>query len=616
MKKRVISMALAVCMILAMLTVGAAATEATTGQVQTMQALGIMVGDETGNLNLSGSVTRAQFVKMMTAASAYKDTVGGGYGYSLFKDVKSDHWASEYIKVAVEQGWITGYVDGTFRPDNTVTLEEACTALLRMLGYDSSTMAGTFPTAQLSKASAIGLLDGVTATQGDPLTRNDCVVLFNNLLTAQNSSGTIYATTIGYTVTNGEVDYSALVTANTKGPFVAESGSLQLPFTTDNLTVYYNGSSSTLAAVEPYDVYYYNSNLRTVWIYSDRVTGTVTAVSPNQVAPTSVTVAGNEYTISGSTASYKLSSQGEFGTGDIVTLLLGMNGEVVDVISATESTGTYYGVVVSSEKDGGDSDNATVRNVVQVACTDGAVRTFYSTSAATVGRLVSVVSDEDGTSIRALSTKSTSGTVNAAGTKLGTLSFAENVEILDTDSDGGYVRIYPSRLAGAKLSSNDVRYYELDQNGDICLLILNEVTGDTATYGYITSAKSSSGDMSVSSSYTYLVDGQTKTLSSGNQSFNVKEGGAAFHYDTTGQVSSIRNLDSVRLTSLSTLRAEGGGKTYQLADNVQVLLQSNDAYYATTLSAINTQDYQLTGWYDDQGNAAGGRIRIIVAVKR
>ena len=124
-----------------------------------------------------------EFVTMMTAASSYKDSNGTDTGVSLFKDVKSDHWASEYIKLAVEQGWITGYVDGTFRPNNTVTLEEACTALLRMLGYDSSSLAGTFPTAQLSKASAVGLLDGMTATRGQKLTRSDCVSLLNNLLT-------------------------------------------------------------------------------------------------------------------------------------------------------------------------------------------------------------------------------------------------------------------------------------------------------------------------------------------------------------------------------------------------------------------------------------------------
>ena len=619
MKRRAISLLLAACMLCGLLTVGASAASSTqTGAVETVKALGIMVGDASGNMNLTGNVTRAQFVKMMTAASSYKDSIGAGYGYSLFKDVKSDHWASEYIKLAVEQGWITGYVDGTFRPNNTVTLEEACAALLRMLGYDSSSLAGSYPTAQLSKASAVGLLDGMSAAQGQKLTRSDCVTLFNNLLTAKNSEGNVYAVTLGYTVTNGEVDYSTLVAADTKGPFVSNNGSVELPFGTQNITVYYDGASSTLSAVENYDVYYYNTNLRTVWVYHERVTGTITALSPSKTAPTAVTVAGNEYEITTSAAAYKLSTQGEYQQGDVVTLLLGMNGDVVDVVSATaaSTSGTYYGVVVSSEKDGGDSDSASVRNIVQVACTDGAVRTFYTNSAASVGRLVTVTADEDGASIRALSNKSVSGTVNSAATKLGTLAFADNVEILDTDSDGGYVRIYPSRLAGVKLSDSDVRYYELDKNGDISRMILNKVTGDTATYGFITSAKSYSGEMSVSGSYQYIIDGKAGTISSASQSFNVEEGGAAFHYDTEGNVTSIKNLESVKITSLYDLYVTAGSERYELASEVQVLLKSGDDYYASSLSAINTKEYQLTGWYDDQGYSAGQQIRVIVAAEK
>ena len=52
---------------------------------------------------------------------------------------------------------MTGYTDGTFRPDETVKLEEACAAVLKLLGYDTSALAGSFPSAQLSKAAALGL---------------------------------------------------------------------------------------------------------------------------------------------------------------------------------------------------------------------------------------------------------------------------------------------------------------------------------------------------------------------------------------------------------------------------------------------------------------------------
>ena len=133
MKKRFLSILLAVCTAASLLSVpaGAAVAAADSGEVQTVRALGILTGDSAGNLNLSGCVTRAQFAKMLVCASQYKDSVGDGEGVSLFKDVKSDHWASRYIKVAVDEGWMTGYTDGTFRPSQTITLEQACATVLR-----------------------------------------------------------------------------------------------------------------------------------------------------------------------------------------------------------------------------------------------------------------------------------------------------------------------------------------------------------------------------------------------------------------------------------------------------------------------------------------------------
>ncbi len=40
---------------------------------------------------------------------------------------------------------MSGYTDGSFRPNQTVTLEEACTAALTLLGYDVTTLTGGFP---------------------------------------------------------------------------------------------------------------------------------------------------------------------------------------------------------------------------------------------------------------------------------------------------------------------------------------------------------------------------------------------------------------------------------------------------------------------------------------
>ena len=622
--KRLTATALGVLLALTLFPAGALAASGDT-RLETIRALGIMAGDESGNMNLSSAVTRAEFVKMMAAASVYRDSVGEGYGASLFQDVKSSHWASGYIKLAVEQEWMTGYVDGTFRPDNTITLEEGCTALLRLLGYGSDSLSGSYPTAQLSKAKAVGLLTDLSLSQGETLSRQDCVTLFYNLLTAENSAGAVYGTVLGYTVTNGEVDYSALVTADTKGPYVAESGTLDLPFSTDSVTVYYNGSLSSLAAAEEYDVYYYNENLRTVWIYRSRVTGTLTAVSPSQAAPTAVTVAGGSYDIGTSSAAYKVSSQGNFSAGDVVTLLLGMNGEVVDVVSSVSSSSetSYYGVVVSSEKNASSSDTGSgggtsEQVVTQVACSDGTVRTFYhSGSIHAAGRLVRVVTEDGSTSVKTLTSKTLSGRVSSDGSRFAGYDLAEGVEILDTDSQGSYVRIYPSRLAGETLESGDVLYYTLDADGAIDRLILRDATGDLADYVYLTGVSTTSGSMSSAGTYTYLQNGESRSFSS-SAVFSVETGGAALFYDD-GEISRIRQLASVRLTNLSDLSAGSAGATWALDESVQVFLKSgvlSDSYYLTDLSEINADDYLLTGWYDDLGYSAGGRIRIIIAEVR
>ena len=381
-------------------------------------------------------------------------------------------------------------------------------------------------------------------------------------------------------------------------------------------------------------MYYYNENLQTVWVYSDKVSGTLTALSPSSAAPTSITVTGTEYELGTSTAIYKCSSQGEFSTGDVVTLLLGMNGEVVDLLSAgsvgsSTSSTVYYGTVLSSQKGASSSStssssSSSVQTETQVVCSDGTVRTFYTSGGPySVGRLVSVTLDSSGTTIKSMQSKSLSGKVSSDGTSFADYDFASDVEILDTDGEGSYARIYPSRLAGYTLKSSDVVYYTLNSQGEIDCLILSNVTGDTAEYVYLSGVEdnSTSGSDSIqniSVTYTYIQDGETQTLNS-DRKYSIKTGGAALGYDEDGQVDSMKQLDSVTLDSLSGLTAVGDGRKYTISEQVQVLLRDDDSrrsYYLTDLSEINAQDYDLTGWYDDLDHSAGGHIRIIVATPK
>ena len=600
MKSKVLSLILAVCTLCSLLVSPASAVGGDSA-VQMVQALGILDGTD-----LESPVTRAEFSKMLVAASSYKDSVSSeGSGYSLFRDVKSSYWASEYIRCAVSEGWMTGYTDGTFRPDETVKLEEACAAVLKLLGYDTSALAGSFPSAQLSKAAALGLRDGISLKQGGTMARRDCAALFSNLMTAKTSGGQIYAETLGYTVTNGEVDYTALTLENLSGP--------SLPF--QPATVYRNGEISSSAVLNQYDVYYYDQGSSTLWIYTDRVSGKITELSPSATSPTSVTVAGAAYEIGSSAATYKLSALGGGKAGTIVTLLLGMDGSVVDVLTGTSVEAVYYGMVESSEKVVAEDGNAAVQTDVTVLCTDGTAKTFAVDKAMDykAGRLVSVNVSEGSVTIKTLTEKHTSGKVNSTATKLGDLSFADNVEILDTSSEGTAAAVDASRLSGMSLDSDDIRYYGLNEEGRIEYLILDDVTGDLWTYAYLTNLEDQSQEMSINVTYTYLVDGTEQTLRSASVKYPVETGGIAIAYKSDGSIQTMQRMKSVKLTELSGSWAMASNQRYAIADDVQVYLRKNGSYYLTALSAVNAEDYTLTGWYNNSSSSAGRQIRIIIA---
>ena len=593
---------------------------------QAVRLLGVMNGDENGDMNLEGLVTRAQFAKMMVAASSYKDSVGQTSGVSPFRDVTRDHWAAGYVKLAADNGWVNGYTDGTFRPNENIRTEECAAALLRLLGYGPADLTGAYPDAQLSKYRALGLGDGVRRGQGEYLTRGDCMNIFYNLMESKTKEGQYYGSVLGYQLgQDGKLDYASLVSSNMEGPFIAEAGGLNLPFD-GKIAVYLNGAQAQLEDAQAYDVYYYNANLKTVWIYHNRATGLYTAASPGTAAPTAVTVAGNQYGVGSSEASYALSDMGQFSIGDTVTLLLGLDGQAVGVQKAETAAGQHYGVVVStsSQTYQDAAGQSRTRNMAKISCTDGAVMEFDSGSTKfSAGDLVYAAVEDGKTTLKGLAGKSFSGNVSSDGKSVGQLTLAEGVQIIDSDKEGQTKVIYPSRLAGASLKSTDVRYYALDASGRVSHLILNNATGDLGSYGVITSASEvdqtiSDPDSGVQS---WTISGTYKTLIrgvegvvSGNKLYNVKVGPAQFVYDDDRAVKSMRNLPEVRLTALSQLYAMAGNQRYQLADDVQVYIRTNRTYDQSNVSAVS-QGYNLTGYYD-QGGAAGGRIRVIVATKQ
>ena len=484
MKKRFLALLLAVSMAVSMLAMPAAALgSASNTAVQTSITLGGMDAGQTGSLD--AAVTRGAFARMLVAFSAYRESAAsqGAVG-TLYKDVPgSSQWAP-YIRIAVQQGWMNGYTDGTFRPDNAVTLEEACTAVLKLLGYKMTDLNGAFPAAQLNKAQELGLRSQLNRAQGQTMNYEDCAMLLYNALTANTASGGAYGSTLGFTVANGQVDTSTVLLSSLKGPFVASEGT-QLPFAP--VSVYRNDKVSESGELNKYDVYYYSESLQTVWIYTRRAAGRITAVSPSASAPTAVTVAGTSYQLGSSAVASKISSLNGGGVGEVVTLLLGMDNEVADVVTGEEADSVFYGVVQTATRSLVEDNGADVLQRVAVMCTDGITRTVNVDKSLNypAGWMVRIDVTPEGENVTAIENRTISGTVSADATMLGDHKLADDVQILDTTTEGVAGTVRPSRLSGTKLNMLNVRYYTLNDNGEIDRLILNDVTGDLWKYGVL-----------------------------------------------------------------------------------------------------------------------------------
>ena len=326
------------------------------------------------------------------------------------------------------------------------------------------------------------------------------------------------------------------------------------------------------------------------------------------------------------------------------------------------------------------------------------------------GWLVEIKVTPEGESVEHIDDRRVNGTINTNATALGAAALADDVEILDTTSEGVAGTVRPSRLSGVTLSDLDVRYYTVNDAGQIDRLILNDVTGDLWSYGVLDDVKNLamnysdlkslvtsiaatggtdgsgstsdttttvtgataadrlsnllvpttseilwgivSGDI-LSTAWQKLTSNTGSLMSIGfqqiaeitgtpfKQIFNyigggatyicyvngavasyttaikypVLAGGIAVRQETTGSVKAMMQLMPLKIDKVGAASVLSGNERYEMADNAQVYLWYKGQYYPTKLAQVDADGYQLTGWYDNFGCAAGKKVRVIIAVK-
>lgn len=178
--KKILSIIL-ICLQLLTITAFADGIQLTDAQKEDLYNLGIMTGDENGDLRLNDNITRAEAAKMICVAGNIN--LPSNTGEKIFDDVAADHWAYQYIYAVKENKIINGDGNGNFNPENNITNEEIVKMIVCLLGYgEMAEQQSGYPAGYTATASRIGITSNLNLKTKTPATRNDVAIMISNAL--------------------------------------------------------------------------------------------------------------------------------------------------------------------------------------------------------------------------------------------------------------------------------------------------------------------------------------------------------------------------------------------------------------------------------------------------
>lgn len=517
MKKRLLTALLAAVMFCTTLAAPAGAAGSTrfsdltdsgvTTAVESLRLMGVLDGYGDGTFRPDGKLNRAQFCKMLTYVMDGGSELGRYRTVTIFPDVKPSHWAAGYINLAAKgKGVISGFADGRFYPERTVTIGQAVTILVRLLGYKDEDVGGVWPDSFMAVGATIGLTDGIGAAGNAPLTRAQAAKLFMNLLVAQKKDGgTLYelseetellsvdggsgvlktsdgksypmahptaSTTLtgarGRVVLNkGKaltfLPQSAGSTGNADAAVIVYEDRSAAGFQTlagnSDYRIYKNGTLATAGDLRKNDVATYYPATNSILVCDTRVTVYYESCEPNPAAPTKIKVLNGTELHVLSTARDSLA---EFKPGDQMTLLLTADGQVAGATkpSGNAGRGNAMGVVTQEGK-------------IQLLCGTSTIELAAAAEEKYLGQVVRVSSGDKGKISLNIQSGNVRGDLDVSKRELGGKPLAENAMVFD----GGKL-IALSQLNAGLIPSGQIQYARTNWAGQVDLVVLNRKTGE------------------------------------------------------------------------------------------------------------------------------------------
>lgn len=178
MKRKIIVLALAASMLAGSVTALADGTEYS-DEIEFVTSNGIMNGDENGDLDLQDTITRAEFMKMLMKAAEGEALENYSVNTGIrFDDVPDDLWSAPYINKAASCGFVDGYEDDLFHPDDSITYIQAIKLILAACGID--TRYTDYPYGYITSAVETGILKGLEFEPDRAITRGETAKLMYN----------------------------------------------------------------------------------------------------------------------------------------------------------------------------------------------------------------------------------------------------------------------------------------------------------------------------------------------------------------------------------------------------------------------------------------------------
>lgn len=157
-------------------------------QINTLAFLKVVNGYDDGTFKPNNPITRAEAVKIIASMFVHPELPVVNPD---FKDIPTTHWAYQWIAGAYTLGFITGYEDGTFKPNNNITRGEVATLLSRIYDYPNGTIQTSYKDVPIThwaynainNLSSLGVVKGYedgTFKPNNNITRVEFVVMTLN----------------------------------------------------------------------------------------------------------------------------------------------------------------------------------------------------------------------------------------------------------------------------------------------------------------------------------------------------------------------------------------------------------------------------------------------------